>query len=56
MWSWETAREGLPVVLSGFGITLLATVLGSAVAMLLGLVIAVALRTPTRWVTLPCGS
>nr|WSW42433.1 ectoine/hydroxyectoine ABC transporter permease subunit EhuD [Streptomyces sp. NBC_01001]WSW63125.1 ectoine/hydroxyectoine ABC transporter permease subunit EhuD [Streptomyces sp. NBC_00998] len=53
MWSWETAREGLPVVLSGFGITLLATVLGSAVAMLLGLVIAVALRTPTRWVTLP---
>ncbi|MCM9083062.1 ectoine/hydroxyectoine ABC transporter permease subunit EhuD [Streptomyces sp. NBC_01232] len=53
MWSWETAREGLPVVLSGFGITLLATVLGSAVAMLLGLVLAVALRTPTRWVTLP---
>ncbi|AYV25686.1 Arginine transport system permease protein ArtQ [Streptomyces sp. ADI95-16] len=53
MWSWETAREGLPVVLNGFGITLLATVLGSAVAMLLGLVLAVALRTPTRWVTLP---
>ncbi|MEV0991858.1 ectoine/hydroxyectoine ABC transporter permease subunit EhuD [Streptomyces sp. NPDC049949] len=53
MWSWETAREGLPVVLSGFGITLLATVLGSAVAMLLGLVLAVALRTPTRWVALP---
>ncbi|MFK0235365.1 ectoine/hydroxyectoine ABC transporter permease subunit EhuD [Streptomyces vinaceus] len=53
MWSWETAGDGLPVVLSGFGITLLATVLGSALAMLLGLVIAVALRTPTRWVTLP---
>ncbi|MFE3580143.1 ectoine/hydroxyectoine ABC transporter permease subunit EhuD [Streptomyces vinaceus] len=53
MWSWDTAREGLPVVLSGFRTTLLATLLGSAVAMVLGLVIAVALRTPTRWVTLP---
>ncbi|MFI5980578.1 ectoine/hydroxyectoine ABC transporter permease subunit EhuD [Streptomyces sp. NPDC051555] len=53
MWSWETAREGLPVVLDGFGITLLATALGSAVALVLGLLMAVLLRTPTRWVTLP---
>ncbi|APU43385.1 ectoine/hydroxyectoine ABC transporter permease subunit EhuD [Streptomyces sp. TN58] len=53
MWSWETAREGLPVVMSGFGITLLATVLGSVVATVLGLLIAVLLRTPTRWLALP---
>ncbi|WKV70507.1 ectoine/hydroxyectoine ABC transporter permease subunit EhuD [Streptomyces sp. PCS3-D2] len=53
MWSWETAREGLPVILSGFRTTLLATVLGSALAMALGLVMAVLLRSPTRWVTLP---
>ncbi|MFE9257642.1 ectoine/hydroxyectoine ABC transporter permease subunit EhuD [Streptomyces sp. NPDC006879] len=53
MWSWETAREGLPLILRGFGVTLLATVVGSAVAMVLGLAIAIALRTPTRWVTMP---
>ncbi|MFE0699790.1 ectoine/hydroxyectoine ABC transporter permease subunit EhuD [Streptomyces sp. NPDC058872] len=53
MWSWDTALEGLPLILRGFGITLLATVLGSLVAMVLGLLIAVALRAPTRWVTAP---
>ncbi|MFI9102030.1 ectoine/hydroxyectoine ABC transporter permease subunit EhuD [Streptomyces fildesensis] len=53
MWDWNTAREGLPVVLHGFGITLLATVLGSVVAMVLGLLIAVLRRAPTRWVTVP---
>ncbi|MFF5489905.1 ectoine/hydroxyectoine ABC transporter permease subunit EhuD [Streptomyces virginiae] len=53
MWSWETAREGLPVVLSGFRTTLYATVLGSAVAISLGLVLAVIQRTSTRWITLP---
>ncbi|MCZ4124454.1 ectoine/hydroxyectoine ABC transporter permease subunit EhuD [Streptomyces sp. H39-S7] len=53
MWDWHTAREGLPVVLHGFGITLLATVLGSVVAMVLGLLIAVLRRAPTRWVTVP---
>ncbi|WP_371588834.1 ectoine/hydroxyectoine ABC transporter permease subunit EhuD [Streptomyces virginiae] len=53
MWSWETAREGLPVVLGGFRTTLYATVLGSAVAISLGLVLAVIQRTSTRWITLP---
>ncbi|MFG2489010.1 ectoine/hydroxyectoine ABC transporter permease subunit EhuD [Streptomyces virginiae] len=53
MWSWETAREGLPVVLSGFRTTLYATVRGSAVAISLGLVLAVIQRTSTRWITLP---
>ncbi|MFF4260760.1 MULTISPECIES: ectoine/hydroxyectoine ABC transporter permease subunit EhuD [Streptomyces] len=53
MWSWETAREGLPVVLSGFRTTLYATVLGSAVAISLGLVLAVIQRTSPRWITLP---
>ncbi|MFE2428318.1 ectoine/hydroxyectoine ABC transporter permease subunit EhuD [Streptomyces sp. NPDC059373] len=53
MWDWHTAREGLPLILHGFGITLLATALGSLVAIVLGLVIAVLGRTPTRWVRLP---
>ncbi|MDX2647334.1 ectoine/hydroxyectoine ABC transporter permease subunit EhuD [Streptomyces sp. PA03-1a] len=53
MWDWETAREGLPLILHGFGITLLATVLGSLLAVTLGLGIAVLRRTPSRWVTLP---
>lgn len=53
MWNWETAREGLPLILHGFGITLLATVLGSLLAIVLGLGIAVLRRTPSRWVTLP---
>ncbi|MFB7170511.1 ectoine/hydroxyectoine ABC transporter permease subunit EhuD [Streptomyces sp. NPDC056254] len=53
MWSWETAREGLPVVLSGFRTTLYATVLGSAVAMSLGLLLAVVQRSSPRWIGLP---
>ncbi|WP_016694048.1 ectoine/hydroxyectoine ABC transporter permease subunit EhuD [Rhodococcus rhodochrous] len=41
-WSWERAAEALPVLLEGFRITLLATVLGFVVAAVLGLVVAVA--------------
>ncbi|MFG2335522.1 ectoine/hydroxyectoine ABC transporter permease subunit EhuD [Streptomyces yangpuensis] len=53
MWSWETAWEGLPAVLQGFGLTLAATAMGSALALSLGLVVAVLLRARTRWITLP---
>jgi polar amino acid transport system permease protein len=52
-WSWEAVRESLPLLLEGFKTTLLATVLGTAVAAVLGLVIAMAGRAPTRWVTVP---
>lgn len=53
MWDSEAAWAALPVVLDGFRITLLATVLGFVVAAVLGLVIALVLRADTRWLTLP---
>ncbi|WP_393058297.1 ectoine/hydroxyectoine ABC transporter permease subunit EhuD [Streptomyces sp. LN549] len=50
---WNAAGEALPLVLQGFKVTLLATVLGTLVAAVLGLAIAVAGRAPTRFVTVP---
>ena len=57
-WSWQRAADSLPILIDGFKITLLATVLGMAIASVLGLVIAIARRTcpayvrvPLRWIT-----
>ncbi|MGW1225176.1 ectoine/hydroxyectoine ABC transporter permease subunit EhuD [Streptomyces sp. NPDC001478] len=50
---WGAARDALPLLLDGFEVTLLATVLGTLVAAVLGLAIAVAGRAPTRFVTVP---
>ncbi|ANQ75582.1 MULTISPECIES: ectoine/hydroxyectoine ABC transporter permease subunit EhuD [Rhodococcus] len=57
-WSWQRAADALPLLIDGFTITLLATVLGMAIASVLGLVIAIARRTcpayvrvPLRWIT-----
>lgn len=44
-WSWQRAGEAIPVLLDGFKITLLATVLGFLLAAVLGLVIAIARRS-----------
>jgi polar amino acid transport system permease protein len=44
-WSWQRAGEAMPVLLEGFKITLLATVLGFLLAAVLGLVIAIARRS-----------
>ncbi|MFE2555001.1 ectoine/hydroxyectoine ABC transporter permease subunit EhuD [Streptomyces sp. NBC_00090] len=55
MWDMEAARAALPVVVEGFGITLLATVLGFVVAVLVGLAIALLQRAGPRWITLPVG-
>ncbi|MGY0500558.1 ectoine/hydroxyectoine ABC transporter permease subunit EhuD [Nocardia sp. FBN12] len=52
-WSWERAREALPVLWEGFQITLLATLLGFALAAVLGLVIAVIRRTTPRAIAAP---
>ncbi|QNP68590.1 ectoine/hydroxyectoine ABC transporter permease subunit EhuD [Streptomyces roseirectus] len=52
-WDWDAVREALPLLLEGFETTLLATVLGTLVAAVLGLALAVGGRAPTRWVTLP---
>ncbi|MFJ8883712.1 ectoine/hydroxyectoine ABC transporter permease subunit EhuD [Streptomyces sp. NPDC102402] len=50
---WDAAGEALPLLLEGFRVTLLATVLGTLVAAVLGLAIAVAGRAPSRFVTVP---
>ena len=46
VWDWNYAFSILPALVEGLGITLLATVLGSIIAMLLGLVFAVLQRGP----------
>lgn len=53
MWDGEAARAALPVVLDGFRVTLLATVLGFAAAAVLGLVLALGLRSRSRLIALP---
>ncbi|GAA1303708.1 ectoine/hydroxyectoine ABC transporter permease subunit EhuD [Pseudonocardia xinjiangensis] len=46
IWDWNYAFAILPLLLEGLGLTLVATVLGSIVAMVLGLVLAVLQRGP----------
>jgi polar amino acid transport system permease protein len=46
VWDWNYALSILPALVEGLGITLVATVLGSIVAMLLGLVFALLQRGP----------
>ncbi|OIJ86127.1 ectoine/hydroxyectoine ABC transporter permease subunit EhuD [Streptomyces monashensis] len=52
-WDWGAMRQALPLLLTGFETTLLATVLGILVAAVLGLVVAMLGRAPTRLVTIP---
>jgi polar amino acid transport system permease protein len=55
-WSWDYVGDIMPQLLDGLWITVQATLLGSLVAFVLGLVWAIALRSPTRWVTWPVGA
>ncbi len=48
-------RPGAPPILEGFRVTLLATVVGTAIAAVLGLVVALVRRSPSRWVSAPVG-
>ena len=50
MWNWEFAAEALPILLRGFVNTLTATVVGTAIAVVLGLILAVAIRGLPRWI------
>lgn len=43
-WSWEHAFASFPQLMSGFQITLLATVLGTLIAVVLGLIVAITRR------------
>ncbi|MDV7133028.1 ectoine/hydroxyectoine ABC transporter permease subunit EhuD [Williamsia muralis] len=52
-WSWERAFDSLPVLLEGFRITLLATVLGFLIAAVLGLAVAVVRHSAPKAVTVP---
>ncbi|MDL5201759.1 ectoine/hydroxyectoine ABC transporter permease subunit EhuD [Streptomyces sp. ALI-76-A] len=54
-WSWDYVGDIMPQLLDGLWITVQATLLGSLVAFALGLVWAMALRSPSRWVTWPVG-
>ena len=47
-WDWSFVREILPTLLEGVKITILATLLGSAVAAVIGLVFALARRSSNR--------
>ncbi|MDW6026127.1 ectoine/hydroxyectoine ABC transporter permease subunit EhuD [Mesorhizobium sp. BAC0120] len=54
-WDWEFVREIMPTLIQGVKITILATVLGSVLAAIVGLGIALARRSPNRLVSRPVG-
>ena len=47
-WDWEFVREIMPTLVDGVKITILATLLGSVLAAIVGLGIALARRSPNR--------
>ncbi|EDY44466.1 ectoine/hydroxyectoine ABC transporter permease subunit EhuD [Streptomyces sp. SPB074] len=51
-WKWDIWGDVFPILLDGFWITLLATVLGSLLAAVLGLLVAMANRGPA-WLRIP---
>lgn len=54
LWSWERAADVLPVLLEAFvQVTLVATLVGSAIAAVLGLVVAIVRRLAPTWVSAP---
>jgi polar amino acid transport system permease protein len=48
-WDWAFAKSILPTLAKGAVVTIEATLLGSIVAMILGLVFAILRRSPARW-------
>jgi polar amino acid transport system permease protein len=52
VWDWKYVGEVIPALLAGLRVTLIATVLGSVVAFVLGLALAVAQRGPA-WLARP---
>ncbi|NIR31482.1 MAG: ectoine/hydroxyectoine ABC transporter permease subunit EhuD [Gammaproteobacteria bacterium] len=54
-WDWEFVFRILPDLARGVVVTVQATLLGSVLAMVVGMVIAVARRSPQRWVARPVG-
>ncbi|MDX3752524.1 ectoine/hydroxyectoine ABC transporter permease subunit EhuD [Streptomyces sp. AK08-02] len=54
-WDWGAVREFMPHFRDGLLVTLQALALGSLISFTLGLVWALLMRTPTRWVRWPVG-
>ncbi|MFF4830691.1 ectoine/hydroxyectoine ABC transporter permease subunit EhuD [Streptomyces sp. NPDC001315] len=54
-WDWNAVRDFMPHFWDGLVVTLEALALGSLISFALGLVWALLMRTPTRWVRWPVG-
>ncbi|WP_405817041.1 ectoine/hydroxyectoine ABC transporter permease subunit EhuD [Streptomyces sp. NBC_01390] len=54
-WDWGAVREFMPQFWDGLLVTLQALALGSPISFALGLLWALLMRTPTRWVRWPVG-
>ena len=54
-WDWDFIWQIMPTLLEGFRITILATILGAAVAMIVGLALAIARRSPVAGVSRTVG-
>ncbi len=54
-WDWAFVRDIMPTLIQGAIVTVQATILGSIVAMAIGLIFAIARRSPNRWIARPVG-
>lgn len=54
-WDWDFVWQIMPTLLEGFKITILATILGAAVAMVVGLALAIARRSPVAAISRAVG-
>lgn len=54
-WDWNAVSDFMPYFWDGLKVTLQILVLGSLISFVLGLVWALLMRTPTRWVRWPVG-
>jgi polar amino acid transport system permease protein len=54
-WDWNAVSEFMPFFWDGMKVTLQILVLGSLISFVLGLVWALLMRTPSRWVRWPVG-
>ncbi len=55
MWDWQFVYQILPLLGKGVIVTIQATLLGTVVAMVLGLILAIARRSPNRLISYPVG-
>jgi len=56
IWDWQLARDSIVPILQGFGITVVATLLATVVAAVLGLLIAIVRRSAPRPIAMVLGA